>query len=47
MPLSGELVRAMLNAGAHQALIGAHIRIPAPPGVIRWPNRDDLLHAML
>jgi hypothetical protein len=26
---SGELVRALLNAGAHQVLIGPHIRIPA------------------
>jgi hypothetical protein len=36
----------MLNAGAHQILIGRKIRISTPPRVIRWPNHDDHLHAM-
>jgi murein endopeptidase len=44
--LSGELVRAMLNAGAKTVLIGPHIRIRTSPGMIRWPNHDDHLHAM-
>lgn len=46
MRLSGEPVRAMLNAGAHQVLIGPDTRIPAPPGVMRWPSHDDHLHTM-
>jgi murein endopeptidase len=44
--LTRELVRAMLNAGAHQVLIGRNIQINTPPRVIRWPNHDDHLHAM-
>ena len=44
--LTRELVRAMLNAGAGQILIGPNIRIGTPPRVIRWPNHDDHLHAM-
>jgi murein endopeptidase len=44
--LSRELVRAMLGAGAERVLIGPHIRIATPAGVIRWPNHDDHLHAM-
>jgi murein endopeptidase len=44
--LTHELVRAILHAGADQLLIGPNIRISTPPGVIRWPNHDDHLHAM-
>jgi murein endopeptidase len=44
--LTRELVRAVLNAGAHQILIGRKIRMSTPPRVIRWPNHDDHLHAM-
>jgi murein endopeptidase len=44
--LTRELVRAMLNAGADQILIGPNIRIGTPTRVIRWPNHDDHLHAM-
>jgi murein endopeptidase len=44
--LTRELVRTMLNAGAHQILIGPKIRISTPPRVIRWPDHDDHLHAM-
>jgi murein endopeptidase len=44
--LTGELVRAMLDAGAHKVLIGPHIRIRAASGVVRWPNHDDHLHLM-
>ena len=46
MRLSRELVRAMLDAGADQVLIGPHIRIGALAHVIRWPGHDDHLHAM-
>jgi hypothetical protein len=44
--LAGELVRAMLDAGAYRVLIGPHIRIPTPRRVMRWPHHDDHLHAM-
>jgi murein endopeptidase len=44
--LSGELVRAMLDAGADGVLIGPRIRIRTPAHVIRWPNHDDHLHVM-
>jgi murein endopeptidase len=44
--LARELVRAMLGAGADRVLIGPHVRIPTPPGVIRWPHHDDHLHVM-
>ena len=44
--LARELVRAMLDAGADRVLVGPHVRIPTPPGVIRWPHHDDHLHAM-
>jgi murein endopeptidase len=44
--LSRELVRAMLDAGAYRVLIGPHIRIATPAGVVRWPHHDDHLHAM-
>jgi len=44
--LSGELMRAMLDAGADRVLIGPHIRIATSPRVIRWPNHDDHLHAI-
>jgi murein endopeptidase len=44
--LARELVRAMLGAGADRLLIGPHVRIPTPPGVIRWPHHDDHLHVM-
>jgi murein endopeptidase len=44
--LTGELVRAMLDAGAHKVLIGPHIRIRVASGVVRWPNHDDHLHVM-
>ena len=46
MRLSGELVRAMLDAGADQVLIGPHIRIGTSARVIRWAHHDDHLHAM-
>jgi murein endopeptidase len=46
MRLSGELVRAMLRAGAQAVLVGPHIRMRTVPGVIRWPNHDDHLHAI-
>jgi murein endopeptidase len=44
--LTRELVRAILNAGAYQILIGPHIQIRTPPRVIRWRGHDDHLHAM-
>jgi murein endopeptidase len=44
--LTGELVRTMLDAGAHTVLIGPRIRIRPASGVVRWPNHDDHLHAM-
>jgi murein endopeptidase len=44
--LSRELVRAILDAGAHRVLIGPRIRIATPARVLRWPNHDDHLHAM-
>ena len=44
--LTRELVRAMLDAGAHEVLIGPLIRIRAAVGVARWPHHDDHLHAM-
>jgi murein endopeptidase len=44
--LTRELVRAMLDAGAHEVLIGPRIRIRAAAGVVRWPHHDDHLHAM-
>ena len=44
--LSGELVRAMLHAGADRVLIGPHVRIATSARVIRWPNHDDHLHAI-
>jgi murein endopeptidase len=44
--LSGELVKAMLDAGAYRVLIGPDIRIVTPAGVIRWPHHDDHLHVM-
>ena len=46
MRLSGELVRAMLRAGARTVLTGPSIRIRASAGVLRWPHHDDHLHAM-
>lgn len=45
--LAGELVRAMLRVRAKLVLIGPHIRIDTSARVIRWPNHDDHLHAML
>jgi murein endopeptidase len=44
--LSRELVRAMLEAGAHGVLIGPHIRIATSARVMSWPNHDDHLHVM-
>jgi Penicillin-insensitive murein endopeptidase len=44
--LAGELVQAMLDAGADRVLIGPRVRIEAPARVLRWPNHDDHLHAM-
>jgi hypothetical protein len=44
--LSRALVQAMLDAGAYGVLIGPHLRMHPPRGVIRWPNHDDHLHAM-
>ena len=44
--LTRELVRAMLDAGAREVLIGPRIRIRAALGVVRWPNHDDHLHAI-
>jgi len=44
--LTGELVRAMLDAGAYRVLIGPNIRIRTSPRVMRWPNHDDHLHVM-
>jgi len=46
LKLSRELVRAMLDVGAHRVLIGPDIHIATPPRVMRWPNHDDHLHAM-
>jgi murein endopeptidase len=46
MRLAGELVRAMLHAGAERVLVGPNIRIRASARVMRWPNHDDHLHAM-
>jgi murein endopeptidase len=46
MRLSGELVRAMLDAGAEQVLIGPRIRIATSARVSRWPHHDDHLHVM-
>jgi hypothetical protein len=46
MPLSRQLVRAMLHAGADRVLIGPHVRMVTSARVIRWPNHDDHLHAM-
>jgi murein endopeptidase len=43
--LSRELVRAMLDAGADQVLIGPNVRVGTSARVIRWPNHDDHLHA--
>jgi murein endopeptidase len=45
--LSRELVRAVLDAGAHRVLIGPRIRIATSARVIHWPHHDDHLHAML
>ncbi len=44
--LARELVRAMRGAGAYRVLIGTHVRMAAPAGVMRWPHHDDHLHAM-
>jgi murein endopeptidase len=44
--LSRELIRAILDAGAHRVLIGPRLRIATPARVLRWPNHDDHLHAM-
>jgi murein endopeptidase len=46
LKLSGELVRAILGAGAHRVLIGPHIRLPTSARVIHWAHHDDHLHAM-
>jgi murein endopeptidase len=46
MRLSRELVRAMLDAGADQVLIGPRVRARTSGRVIRWPHHDDHLHAM-
>jgi murein endopeptidase len=46
MRLARELVRAMLDAGAHRVLVGPHIQIRTSGRVMRWPNHDDHLHAM-
>jgi murein endopeptidase len=44
--LTCELVRALLNAGTDQILIGPNIRIGTPTRAIPWPNLDDRLRAM-
>ena len=46
MRLSRELVRAMLDVGADQVLVGPHIRIGTSARVIRCPHHDDHLHAI-
>jgi murein endopeptidase len=44
--LSRELVRAMLDAGAYEVLVGPHIRIGISTRVVHFPHHDDHLHAM-
>jgi len=45
MRLSGQLVRAVLRAGARLVLIGPRIQIRTGARVTRWPHHDDHLHA--